>query len=459
MAILYNDYMKAFPNGRPYKYSDDADDVSLPGSERERLYREAQGTWKDYVKNPIAMGATPLSANIPTFEQWAARNPQIVGDNNPEYQYLQQFYKLPNKSDIWETVLPMAGMAAMGAAAGGAFGNLSTYGSAGGTFGTAASTLPESYWSMTAEGGGTMTDAAAANAGTVSAPNYSLGTLPNTTQWTQPFTLSEAMTVPNAGFATTGATVNLANSATLVPSSGGGMFEGFFKDLLKPSNLLNIGGQVYSAITGKGAAEDALAGQLAASAAATGEQRRQYDQTRTDMEPWRQAGTMAIGELGGLTLSGGPLGRRFTMDDFMSDPVTKAGFQFGLDEGRKALERRAAASGSLDSGATLKALTRFGTDYGNQKAGESYNRFTQDQTNLFNRLATLSGIGQTSAAQVANAGTNMANNVSNMMVGEGNARAASSIAGSNAVTNAVNNVGNWLQTRDIMSRMPVYRMS
>jgi hypothetical protein len=131
--------MEMFPSGfRPYSGPDDSDNVSLPDSERQRLYQESQGTWRDYAANPLSFGATPLTGNIPTFQQWAAGNPEIIGDNSPEYQYLQQFYQLPNKSDIWETVLPMAGMAAMGAAAGGAFGNLSTYGSAGGTFGAGA---------------------------------------------------------------------------------------------------------------------------------------------------------------------------------------------------------------------------------------------------------------------------------------------------------------------------------
>jgi hypothetical protein len=138
--MRYRDYMEMFPSGfRPYSNpQDDSDNVSLPDSERQRLYQESQSTWRDYAANPLSFGATPLSGNIPTFQQWAAGNPEIVGDNSPEYQYLQQFYQLPNKSDIWETVLPMAAMAAVGATAGGAFGNLSTYGSAGGTLGSAA---------------------------------------------------------------------------------------------------------------------------------------------------------------------------------------------------------------------------------------------------------------------------------------------------------------------------------
>jgi hypothetical protein len=136
--MRYQDYLKLFPNGRPYSFGD-GDDVSLPGSERERLYQEALGTLGESIKNPTANGWIARSNNIPTFEQWAAGNPEVMGDNDPRYQYLQQFYEGTNKSDIFETLLPALAMSGMAGAAGGMFGNLSTYGSAGGTFGSAAS--------------------------------------------------------------------------------------------------------------------------------------------------------------------------------------------------------------------------------------------------------------------------------------------------------------------------------
>lgn len=42
------------------------------------------------------------------------------------------------------------------------------------------------------------------------------------------------------------------------------------------------------------------------------------------------------------------------------------GYQFGLDEGAKTVQASAAARGGLNSGATLKALTKFGNDYADQ---------------------------------------------------------------------------------------------
>lgn len=138
----------------------------------------------------------------------------------------------------------------------------------------------------------------------------------------------------------------------------------------------------------------------------------------------------------------GQLTRKFTMADRDADPVYQSGLQFGLDEGRGAINARAIAGGGYDSGATLKALTRFGNDYGSTKANESYNRFTNDQSNTYNKLAGVSGSGQVANQQVGSAGANMANNVSSMLTDGGNARAASIVGGANSWNNAFSGVSN-----------------
>ncbi|WP_455154179.1 hypothetical protein [Cupriavidus campinensis] len=155
----------------------------------------------------------------------------------------------------------------------------------------------------------------------------------------------------------------------------------------------------------------------------------------------------------------GVLQRNFTQQDFYDDPVTQLGFQFGLDEGTKGLNRAAAANGGLDSGATLKALTRYATDYTGTKANDSYNRYQTNNTNTFNRLASLAGVGQTASntnasangsavGGIASAGANAANNISqnalysgnaaaNAAAATGNARASSAIARGNGWSNAI----------------------
>jgi len=149
----------------------------------------------------------------------------------------------------------------------------------------------------------------------------------------------------------------------------------------------------------------------------------------------------------------GSLLRKFSVQDFYDDPVTKLGLQFGLDQGNKSIQRLANARGVGRSGSTLKDLTKYVTDYIGTKAGDSYNRYVGDQTNIYNRLAGVAGTGQTAANQTAAYGTNMANNVSNLTSSLGNARGAASIAQGNAYSGAANSIGNWYNQNKMISQM------
>lgn len=161
------------------------------------------------------------------------------------------------------------------------------------------------------------------------------------------------------------------------------------------------------------------------------EQKRQYDQTRADNEPWRTTGVKYLGELDSQM---GDLNRSFTMDDFQADP----GYAFRLAEGQKAIERSAAARGGLNSGGTMKALARYGQDYASNEYTNAYNRFTNDQTNRFNRLSSLSGLGQIANQSNQQAGMNASNNISNAYTNMGNASAAGMIAGDNRRAGLIN---------------------
>jgi hypothetical protein len=78
-------------------------------------------------------------------------------------------------------------------------------------------------------------------------------------------------------------------------------------------------------------------------------------------------------------------------------------FKFGLDTGVSAIDRSAAARHALDSGGTLKALARFGTDYGTTKFGESFDRQNQLAKFGFNAANQMSGVQSGYAGGVSNA--------------------------------------------------------
>lgn len=219
-------------------------------------------------------------------------------------------------------------------------------------------------------------------------------------------------------------------------------------DLKTALQVAGIGSTLASAVLGSSAAKQASQVQAQSADAGIAEQRRQFDLNRSDNAPFLTTGTNANARLGQLlgtnpadgsvpadaSAAGGygSLLRRFGVQDLNTDPVYQSGLQFGMNQGRDAINARATQAGNYDSGATLKALTRFGNDYGSTKANDSYNRYTTDQSNIYSRLTGQSGSGQTAVGQNVSAGNNATNAITDLTTGAGNARAAGIVGGANA---------------------------
>lgn len=173
-------------------------------------------------------------------------------------------------------------------------------------------------------------------------------------------------------------------------------------------------GDIIGAAIGADSTRSAANTQADATRAGVDEQRRQYDLTRQDYAPWREAGKNALAQL--QSSMNAPI----TAADVMADP----GYQFGMTQGQNALDRRFAATGGRVSGAAMKAQTRYATDY----AGTGYNAAYQRRQDALNRLATIAGLGQTATGGSAMAGANASNNISNMLTAQGNAAGAAQMA-------------------------------
>lgn len=197
--------------------------------------------------------------------------------------------------------------------------------------------------------------------------------------------------------------------------------------------VISSNGAKKAANTQAAAADRANDTTLQAQREAIAAQERAQAQARADNEPWRVAGANALTQLAGM--------KDFTGADLKNDP----GYAFGLSEGMKGLTNSAAARGGLLSGAALKAASKYNSDYAGTKFNDA---FTRDATNK-NRLASLAGIGQTSANQsasnamamgnsVGNLLTNSANSIAQNQLGVGNARASSYVAQSNVWGDVVN---------------------
>lgn len=242
-----------------------------------------------------------------------------------------------------------------------------------------------------------------------------------------------------------------------------------------------VGGSIAAA--GIGATGSILAGNAQAGAAksAAGMQfqlgedqlnfnKQQYADAVARMAPWLKAGTSGINTLSQLLSTPGqglltPWTGQFnapTADQARATP----GYQFLAGAGSGAIQNSAAASGNLLSTGTLKTLSQFNQGLADTTYSETYNRafneylqqynqFQNNQTNEFNRLAAISGIGQTAATnlnatgtQTAGIGANIAGNtgsqVGNSLLYGGAARASGYAGIANALSGGINNISQYM---------------
>ena len=145
----------------------------------------------------------------------------------------------------------------------------------------------------------------------------------------------------------------------------------------------------------------------------------------------------------------GMLMRQFTGQDLENEP----GYQFGLKQGEKGINRAAQSRGLGDSGATYMGLTRFNQDYGGTKYDAAFNRDQIYKNQVYNQLAGISGTGQTATAQTASLGANTANQIGQNYQNAGDARAAGIMGIGNAVNQGVGSYINYNQSQSLLNAL------
>lgn len=210
-----------------------------------------------------------------------------------------------------------------------------------------------------------------------------------------------------------------------------------------------VGAAAIGAVGSVASSQSSARGQQRAADAAAALQREQFDISRNDQAPWREAGSNALANLVKLS---GQYGQAPTSADVMGQP----GYQFGLNQGLDALEGRAAAGGGLYSGAAGKALTRYGNDYATTKYADAFNQRRLSEGDIWNRYAGLAGIGQAATNQLGAQGQAYANNVGSIGMSNANAQGAASIAQGNAWGNALNQGASWWNQRQQPAPSPTW---
>jgi hypothetical protein len=164
---------------------------------------------------------------------------------------------------------------------------------------------------------------------------------------------------------------------------------------------------------------------------------------------------LGMGALGG---SGIPIGSTSTGSQYqpttssaaggfgsLVQPFTTADWQqlspmynFELQQGEQGVLNADNTTIGAMSGASLKDLISFNQGTANQSFNNAYNMYQQQQGNIYNRLYSLAGLGQTSAANTGQQGTTLAGNIGQSEIAAGNAIGSGISSGANALGNSAN---------------------
>jgi hypothetical protein len=201
--------------------------------------------------------------------------------------------------------------------------------------------------------------------------------------------------------------------------------------------ILGIGAGLLGGLFQASAANRAADAQQQAAEQQIALQRQVYNQTRGDLRPFYKSGTNALNALNfEMGLGDRPRG----YSGFQNSP----GYEFAREEGMRGIMGSAAASGMLGSGATLKALSRYGTGMAQQDYG-----------NWMNRLQGMTGGGLSAATLGANAGQAYATGAGNALGSIGNAQAAGSVGVGNAINSGIGNALGAYQYQQLLNNYQV----
>jgi len=181
-------------------------------------------------------------------------------------------------------------------------------------------------------------------------------------------------------------------------------------------------GSIYGANKSAKASRKAASTQAQATRAAIAENRRQFQQTRGDLAPFRQAGTAALPGLTSLVTD--PNAQR---DFIAQNPF----FDALANDAQDRLFNNQAAKGKLGSGETANALQNslmlLGSDLLNQNIAQRQN---------------LVGMGQNAAAQTGTFGAQSARTIADLRAQGANAQAAGTVGAANAQNQGIQNAIN-----------------
>ena len=231
------------------------------------------------------------------------------------------------------------------------------------------------------------------------------------------------------------------------------------------------GAIVGSSLIGGYSANKAAQTQADAAAQSAAMQKQMFDVQNAQQAPYRQTGYNALNQIGalgsgtygmvdqsgqnaGTGTGSGYLTQQYTPQDFAAgiDP----GYAFRLQQGQRALQGQQNQAGGLIGGNALAAMQDYTQGSASQEYGNAFNRFQTQRGNIYNTLASMAGLGQTSLGQTGQLSGQTSQNVGNAISGAGSAIGAGQVASGNALAGGITGAGNgYMLSQMLAQRNPL----
>lgn len=181
---------------------------------------------------------------------------------------------------------------------------------------------------------------------------------------------------------------------------------------------------------------------------ATQAQEQMYNQQLGLNAPYRSAGQKDLqaiqGGLGtGPAVGGVPSGyftHQFNASDLNANLAPN--WKFQLQQGLGAMKNAENLSGGLLSGNALRSLNNYAQNFSGNAYQQAYDNYTNNQANIYNRLAGIANMGMQSGMANATGSPQYAQGISSTIQGAGTALGAGQAASANAMSGAAQGVGN-----------------
>jgi len=271
---------------------------------------------------------------------------------------------------------------------------------------------------------------------------------------------------PASGSALVGTSSGLA-APTAAAAGGGSLLGSLGGGGLGTALGVTAGANALGSLLGANASNKAA--QIQANAANNASQltAAMFNVQNQQQQPYRSSGYNALNQIGALSAgpytqydaSGNPVGtgtgsgyltHQFNAQDLNANLSPGSAFQ--LEQGQRANLNAANALGGRVGGNTLQGLQNYTQGLASTSYQNAFNNYQAQRQNIYNTLAGIAGIGQTSQQQTGNLAQNAATTQAQLGVGGAAAQAAGQTGVASALTGGATGVANNLLLASLLGQ-------